>query len=70
MFSKIKIHRVCLVLIVGVVAVAHGDVGSGGHDHVHVDLDHVENPSYSGLSSQQILKIANELKAKIKGQVC
>ena len=59
MFSKMKIHRVCLVLIVGAVAVAFGEVGSGGHEHAHVDLDHVENPSYSGLSSQQILKIAN-----------
>jgi hypothetical protein len=69
MFLKIKFYCACLVLIYVVVSVANGDVGNAGHKHVHIDLDHVENPSYSGLSPQKILKIVNELKAKIKGQV-
>ena len=61
-FLKLKISFLCLLLL-AIVTIVHCDIDSGIDNHVH------SNPSYSGLSADEIQAIVAELKAKIKGQV-
>ena len=60
--TKLRISFLCL-LFLAIVTIVHCDIDSGIDNHVH------SNPSYSGLSADEIQTIVAELKAKIKGQV-
>lgn len=60
--TKCKISFLCLFFL-AILKFVTCDIDSGVDNHVH------SNPSYSGLSADEIQNIVAELKAKIKGQV-